>query len=181
MRLKKFGFLILPAVLLGLSSCLGDNKQEDYSEWMNQNLDYINKAEASGRYLKVVPPWDKASFVLMEWHNDRQQTSNNLTPLDNSTIAIKYMLRSIEGDTIDSSYNNTTWGDSIYQCKPKDMITGFWVATTNMHVGDSVTAIVPYVSGYGISGSGSVKPYSTLIFEIKLDSIVSWESLPWRD
>ncbi len=50
-----------------------------------------------------------------------------------------------------------------------------WIATTNMLPGDSVTAIIPYTSGYGISGSNSVLPYSTLIFQIKLDKILSYD------
>ncbi len=148
---------------------------------MKQNLEYISNAEAEtgadGKkvYEKIVPAWDKASFTLMRWHNDRALTASNLTPLDNSTIKVKYLLTNIEGDTIDSSYRQT---DSLYQCRPCDMITGFWIATTNMHVGDSVTAVIPYQAGYGITGSNAVLPFSTLIFQIKLNSIVALESQP---
>lgn len=181
MTIKNFGFLALPSILLTLSSCLnGDDDIEDYSEWLSQNTEYITKAEASGEYTKVVPKWDKASFVLMKWHNDRSLTSDARTPLDNSTIDVKYLLTNIKGDTIDSSYKLTTYGDSIFRCRPNEMVTGFWAACTSMHVGDTVTAVIPYTAGYGLSGSGSIPPYSTLIFQIKLDSIVAYETLPWR-
>jgi len=186
MTFSKYGFLVLPASLLLMSSCLSDDGiDNDYREWYQKNIDYITKVENATvngvkEYDKVVPAWDQASFTLMKWHNDRSLTASRLSPLDNSTIAVKYLLTNIEGDTIDSSYGMTVYGDSIYHCRPNQMITGFWIATTSMHVGDSVTAVIPYTSGYGASSSGSVLPYSTLIFQIKLDSIIAYESLPWR-
>lgn len=176
MKLKKFGFLLLPATLAILSSCMGDDKETDYTEWRNENLNYITAAEAEmlggqKRYEKISPKWDPASYVLMQWHK-RGNSASSLKPLDNSTISLKYLLTNVKGDTLDSSYSNT---DSLFNCKPCEMITGFWIATTNMLPGDSVTAIIPYTSGYGISGSNSVLPYSTLIFQIKLDKIISYD------
>ena len=49
MRLQKIGFIALPAVLLSLSSCLGndDISKNDYAEWRQSNLDYI---ESGGRH-----------------------------------------------------------------------------------------------------------------------------------
>ena len=177
--MKKYFFGLALAAML--TSCLGDdNKLDDYSEWMQKNIDYITKTEADPQFVKVTPVWDQASFTLMKWHK-RGPAENKLIPMSNSTIAIKYLTKTIEGDTIDSSYSQTQWGDSLYVCKPNQMIVGFHIATTSMHVGDSVTAVVPYTCAYGIQGSGSVQPYSTLVFEIKLDSIVSLEGLPWRD
>lgn len=187
MSIKNFGFLSLPAAILALSlsACLSDDETADYTDWLNKNTEYINQAEAASVngvkvYEKVVPAWDQSSFVLMDWHNDRSLTASRLSPLDNSTINVKYLLTNVEGDTIDSSYSLTTYGDSIFQCKPCEMVTGFWIATTSMHVGDSVTAVMPFTCGYGVSGSGSVLPYSTLIFQIKLDSIVAFETSPER-
>ena len=69
---------------------------------------------------------------------------------------------------------------SIFRCKPNEMITGFWAATTNMEIGDSVTAVIPYTSGYGVTGSGAILPYSTLIFNIKLVDIAAYDKVPGR-
>lgn len=181
MRFKNLGFL-LPFSFILLTSCLGnDDDDNDYSQWRSENNAYITSAEAEmlnsqKRYEKVVPKWDPATFVLMQWHK-RGSSSSDLTPLDNSTVKVKYLLTDIKGDTLDSSYSRT---DSLFTCKPCEMITGFWAATTNMHQGDSVTAIIPYTSGYGVSGSGSVQPYSTLIFQIKLAEIEAYDKQPWR-
>lgn len=180
MKLRKFGFLLLPFTLTLLSSCLGDDDTTDYSEWRTENSAYITSAEAEmlngqKRYEKIIPKWDPATFVLVQWH--KRGNPNSITPLDNSTLNVKYLLTTVRGDTIDSSYSLT---DSLFSCKPCEMITGFWAATTVMHQGDSITAVIPYTSGYGISGSGSVLPFSTLIFQIKLDSIVAYDKQPWR-
>lgn len=176
-KIKKFGFLILPASLAILSSCMDDDEQryEDYADWRNKNTEYIAKLEIQPDYKKVVPAWDLSSFVLIKTITSKPE--NTLHPLDNSTVRLKYLLTNIDGDTIDSSYKLT---DSLFQCRPCDMVTGFWIATTNMCVGDSVTAVMPYTCGYGATGSGSILPYSTLIFQIKLDSIVALETLPGR-
>ena len=64
MRIKKFGFLLLPTLIFGMSSCLSDDKQEDYSGWRQENISYIEKAEAEtengkAKYKKIMPKWDK--------------------------------------------------------------------------------------------------------------------------
>ncbi len=178
MKLRKFGFLALPMALALLSSCLGkDDDDVDLQGWISENAEYITKAEEGGGYDKVVPKWDPATFVLMKWHRHGNSV-NRLKPLDNSTIDVTYLLTNVRGDTLDSSFSQTTYGDSIFRCRPNEMITGFWAATTNMNIGDSVTAVIPYTSGYGITGSGSVLPYSTLIFNIKLVDIPGFDSKP---
>lgn len=186
MKLKKFGFLILPSVLLLMSSCLnGDDNEEDYREWMQQNLEYIEKAktetvDGKAKYEQYTPVWDKSTTILMAWHNDRTKTQNNISPLDNSTCDVKYLLTNITGDTIDSSYAMTINGDSIYRCQPNGMVTGFRAALCNMNVGDSVTTVIPFTAGYGVFGNGTILPYSTLIFQIKLVGIPAFETLPER-
>lgn len=187
MKLQKLAFLALPAALLAMSSCLSDEERtyKDYTEWRNQNTEYFDNAKAATingvkQYEEIVPDWDKGTTILMQWHNNRSLTADKLVPLSNSTVDIKYILTTIEGDTIDSSYSQTVYGDSIYRCRPNNMITGFQIALTNMHVGDTITTVIPYNAGYGYSGSGSVQPYSTLIFGIKLVGIDTWETPSWR-
>ncbi|MDE6074493.1 MAG: FKBP-type peptidyl-prolyl cis-trans isomerase, partial [Muribaculaceae bacterium] len=52
------------------------------------------------------------------------------------------------------------------------------IALEKMHVGDSVEVIIPYQAGYGASSSGSILPYSTLRFGIKLVNIPYYEVRP---
>lgn len=172
---------MLPVLLLLMTSCLGGSGYDfDFNAWLKKNNEYISQAEAATEngvkvYEKITPAWDPTSFVLMKWH---KRGTASLNPISNSTLNVKYLLRNIDGDTIDSSYALT---DSLFTCRPNEMVTGFWLATTSMVEGDSVTAIVPYTAGYGTSGTTRLLPFSTLVFEIKLDKIVAYETLPWRD
>lgn len=167
-------------MLLGMSSCLSDGDDpsaNDYADWRAENEQFIAKTENNPDFSKISPAWDKYSFVLMNWIT-RGDSPNRLVPLDNSTVDVKYLLTNVRGDTIDSSYRLTANGDSIYRIQPSQTCTGFRVALTNMNIGDSVTAVMPYYAGYGASGYGSVLPYSTLIFQIKLIGIPAYEKLP---
>lgn len=173
------GLLMLPAALL-LTSCLGDEVEKDYKDWRERNEEYIKKEEARTEngtryYDKIVPVWAPEQYILMHWHNDRSLTEKNLSPLDNSTVNYKYSLENIDGEELQNSYSLTANGDSIFQQKPSDAIVGMWTALTTMHVGDSVTLVVPYTAGYGNYSSGKVLPYSTLIFHVKLVDIPAYE------
>ena len=178
---------IIPSVIaviaaFGLSSCLGDNDNTyDYSDWINLNESYVTRmqdtTDASGKkvFEKITPVWCPGIYVLAQWHNDRSKTAANLIPMDNSTVDVIYEVTYANGVMLDSSYKNTTYGDSIYRCKPSDNIVGFWAMLTSMHVGDSVTCVIPMNAAYGASSS-SVMPYSTLIYKMKLKSIYAYET-----
>ena len=162
------------------SSCFDDTEETNYKkyeDWRNENVKYIKDLESEiidgqPRFKKIVPAWDKSVYTLMEWHKRNEESKSGLYPISTSIVDVKYVLRNIDGDTIDSS--------SFYRCRPNSNVTGFWVALTNMLPGDSVTAVIPFEAGYGVYGSKNILPYSTLIFDIKLVSIVAYESLPWR-
>lgn len=175
----------LMAILMApvmLTSCLGDDSNTvDYTEWIEENEAYLSKIEAETNddgtlaYEKIVPKWCPGVYVLAKWHNDRSLTAGNLVPMDNSTVDVIYQCEYVNEYVLDSSYNNTTWGDSIYRCQPLSNIVGFWTMLTNMHVGDSVTCVIPMNAAYGANSSSSVIPYSTLIYHMKLKNIHAYE------
>lgn len=176
----KYSILVIFAFILLLPSCLKDDTVS-YNDWEKENTEYVeskaNELDAQGQpvYTRLAPDWAPNAFTLVKWENDRALTAMNLRPLSNSVVNVKYDLSTIDGTRIGDSYSSTTYGDSIYQTRPNQNILGFWNCVTNMNVGDSVTCIIPYVSGYGSTASGSIKPYSTLIYHIKLVSIPSYE------
>lgn len=172
---KLFYPLIILALCAICQSCLNSNNIYDkYKEWRDQNDEYMNKRifeqnpDGSMKYMRINPKWAPNILVLMQWHNDTTQTSKLLSPLDNSTIGIKY-----EGFLIDSTAfdNSFSLADSLYVTKPKNNILGMRAALPFMHVGDSVTMLIPSAAAYGESESGAIKPYSTLIFNVKLVDI----------
>ena len=168
MKITQIFSLTVILFLSFLTSCLSNSSDRDYSAWRQQNEEYIKGLETETvdghlKYEKIIPDWDPNVYTLMCWHNDREENSNLLTPLSNSTVTLNYTLTNVEGDTIDMA--------GSFQCVPNNMVTGFWVAVTNMNENDTVTAVVPYNAGYGVIGSGGVMPYSTLIFGIRLKKI----------
>ena len=169
MKISRIFPILTAALLLILPSCFSDDKQEDYAEWRLLNTQAFNDSllltgpDGLPVFTEISPKWDQSFSILMRWHNDRSENTNYLTPFSNSRCHVKYTLMNIEGDTLDSSPSFT--------CVPNQMVTGFMAAVMNMQVNDSVTAILPYTAGYGAFGYGSVLPYSTLVFAVRLDSI----------
>ena len=156
---------------MSLPSCL-DSDVENYDEWKKQNEEYIASIDLN-EYERYVPVWAPEHAIYMKWHNDRTLTAGNLMPISTSTVRVKYELEDIKGNKLQNSYKAN--GDSIYESQVHTNILGFWAALTNMHVGDSVTMILPYQSGYGNYSSGSVLPYSDLIYHVKLVSVKAYE------
>lgn len=178
----KKAFLFLCAIALGIcvASCIHDDDPKNYQQWYEDNLKYIQDAEnltEDGKpvYQRYVPAWAPGTYVLMKWHNDTTLTRKNLSPLNNSTVLVKYRLRDINNNAVDSSYSMTTYGDSLFRTKVNAVIPGWQIALTNMHVGDSVTVIIPFNAAYGVTGQGAILPYSTLIFDMLLKEVQAYE------
>lgn len=171
--MKKLFFAILGLVGAGciLSSCLGSDV-EDYLDWREQNDHWLDTVDMSG-YNKVTATWAPYHEVYMKWYNDRRLTADSLSPLSTSTISVKYELEDIEGNMISTSYK--TNGDSLFTAVVNRNIIGFQMAVMNMNVGDSASVIIPYTAGYGKNAQGSVRPYTNLVYRIKLVSIPALE------
>lgn len=178
--MKKILFWLLALPLAaGFVACDNDDNTDTYAEWRQTNIDYINQQaarEENGRayYQRVSPEWNPSVYVLIHYFNDRNITAGNLT-LETSTVAVKYKGMFYNGTGFDSSYVNT---DSLFTTKVTGVILGWQIALQEMHVGDSVDVIIPYQVGYGVSGSGSIPPYSTLRFGMKLVDIPYYEVRP---
>ena len=62
--------------------------------------------------------------------------------------------------------------DNPMTAKISSLVDGWTVAMERMHVGDSCRVVIPQNLGYGERSQNLIKPYSTLIFDIKLMEIV---------
>lgn len=168
--MKNYLKLALIAAFLPLvaTSCLEDDTK-DYSDWRHQNDNYIAELDKSV-FEPITPDWAPQNTIYMKWENDRSLTANALKPMANSTVDCIYELSDINGTIYDRSYSYSN-PDSIFTCTPQSTVIGFEIALMNMHVGDSVSLVIPYVSGYGYTGSGSIPPYTNLIYKLKLKAI----------
>ncbi len=173
--------VLMFAVGMGMVSCSpgdsdGEKIQKKYEEWHDRNVEFfeaqeaLRNADGSPYYERLVPSWAPGVYSLIRWENDRSLTAGNLQPLDNSTVKAAYELRNLDGTVLDSSDSFVT--------RPLSTVVGFWSALTSMRVGDKVSLVVPYQAGYGAYASGSVLPYTTLVFSIELKEIIAYEIKP---
>lgn len=181
--MKKLLLIIFAAIAFSatFTSCFKDNVADEFKEWRQQNEEWFNQQSMNTNYYKVVTPaWDPTAHVLIHWHNDTTLTRGNLRPLYSSTVDLKYRGWIIGGAAFDSSYVRTSPRDSIFRCKLNSgLIIGWPIAISQMHVGDSCRVVIPYSLAYGDYSKGDIiKPYSTLIFDIKLDDIYGYETYP---
>ena len=176
--MKKFFYTVILAIvaLTMLNSCLGKSVYDEYKDWREANDEWYGRQAASGQYTTVVASWDPSAQVLMRWHNDTMLTKNNLKPLVTSTVDVKYRLRLYDGTAMDSSYLVSSPADSIYRALISSNVEGWMIALTHMHVGDSCTVVIPYHQGYGSTKKGDIKPYSNLIFDLKLVDIYKYRA-----
>lgn len=181
--MKKFPILLLFTLCMAaFAACDSGDSWEEYAEWRKNNNNWYNNCKAAtgsdGRpfYTLLQPAWYQSSGVLIHFFNDRSLTQGNLSPLDNSTVAVKYIGRLYNDEAFDSSYNLRTNGDSIFQTVLSDCIDGWRIALNYMHVGDSAEIVIPYNQAYGTSSTSSIPPFSALKFNIKLVDIPHYET-----
>ncbi len=180
---------LIPAAAIIMSAFTACNKDDEdtwdtYSEWREANEAYYEEQqfsftpEGKPAYETLTPVWNSSAQILIRYLNDRKLTEGNLSPLLTSTVDVKYIGRLYDGTPFDSSYLQTANGDSIFRTLPSSVIQGWTIALLNMRVGDSARIVVPYSLGYGATSSGSILPYSTLIFDMKLVDIPYYEVRP---
>lgn len=168
------------AAVASMTSCSDDNDSNwnIYKDWREANvayydsLKYVMTPEGGNYFTTIVPPWNSGAEVLIRYLNDRSLTVGNLSPMSNSTVKVKYLGKLYNGVGFDSSYTAT---DSAAEFQLTQVVAGWNIALQYMRVGDSARIVIPYLWGYGTAGSGSIPPYSTLVFDIKLLDIPGYE------
>ena len=173
---------LLGAASLSLSSCLKDEVEDQYRDWREANEKWFTQQMSNtSHYSTVVAPWDPNGKILIHWYNDTMLTRNNLKPLYSSTVDVKYRGMLYDATPFDSSYLSTSPSQGVtrLQVGNSGLIEGWSLGLMQMHVGDSCRIVIPYNMGYGTYGQGSViKPYSMLIFDLKLQDIYAYEVKP---
>ena len=88
-------------------------------------------------------------------------------PADSSKVKVDYEGKTIDGTVFDSSIERGT----PMECIVRQNIPGFAEALTHMPVGSEWEVYIPADQAYGERDMGKIKPFSTLIFKLKLLSI----------
>ena len=87
-------------------------------------------------------------------------------------VLVNYEGRLIDGTVFDASKKH---GDKPAEFKPSQVIKGWTEALTMMPVGSKWELYIPYELAYGERNTGSIKPYSALIFTVELVGIDNGE------
>ena len=99
-------------------------------------------------------------------------TGNGEVPKATDRVLVNYEGRLIDGTVFDASKKH---GDKPAELKPSQVIKGWTEAITMMHVGSKWELYIPYELAYGDRNTGSIKPYSALIFTVELVGIDNGE------
>ncbi len=94
---------------------------------------------------------------------------NGVKPSPKSMVTVHYKGSLINGKVFDTSLR----GGKAPTFKLSQLIDGWRSALREMPAGSRWEFVVPFNLGYGARGSGSIKPYSTLIFDIQLLAVLS--------
>ena len=84
-------------------------------------------------------------------------------PNRNSVVTAHYTGKTINGKTFDSSR-----GDVAPAFRLRDLIPGWIIALSKMHVGDRWEIYIPASQGYGKMNQPGIPGGSTLIFDVEL-------------
>ena len=97
---------------------------------------------------------------------------NGEVPKATDKVLVNYEGRLIDGTVFDASKKH---GDKPTEFKPSQVIKGWTEALTMMPVGSKWQLYIPYELAYGERNTGSIKPFSTLIFDVELVGIDNGE------
>ena len=127
--------------------------------YKEQNIEFLKKKATEEGVHKT------AQGVLYEV---LQSTGSCKKATVRNIVSVYYKGMLIDGKVFD---DNTGQGypDAF---RLADLITGWQIALTQMHVGDHWMVYIPYEVGYGTRDNGPIPAYSTLVFEVKLVAIM---------
>ena len=97
-----------------------------------------------------------------------KQGEGERCPRGGNVVTVHYKGSLINGRVFDNSWERG-YPEAF---RLSDLIVGWQIALTQMHVGDHWMIYIPYELGYGTRASGPIPAYSTLIFEVKLVAIM---------
>jgi len=189
-------FTIALAGLFGLTSCSEtDDDSTEFENWQERNEAYFDNiyatassAIASGSSnWKLLRKWslpaesstysaDKTDYIVVEVLENGTSTSGS--PLYTDTVRVSYVGRLMPSDnypdgyafdkTYSGNYNAATAIPS--KLAVSATVDGFATALQHMVIGDRWRVYIPHQLGYGETGSTSIPAYSTLVFDMALQS-----------
>ncbi len=141
-----------------------DKKKRDEA-WKVSNAEWIT-ANAKKDSITVLPSGLQYKVV--------RQGTGDVAKADDE-VTVKYEGTTIDGNVFDSSYKRNPQTTTF---RPNQVIKGWTEALTMMPVGSKWILYIPQELAYGERQAGPIKPYSTLIFTVEVESVKRAEPKP---
>lgn len=127
---------------------------KEFGEYKKQNEQFLadNKAKEG---VKTTPSGLQYKVI---------KEGTGVVPTDTTKVKVNYKGTLIDGTEFDSSYKS----NEPFECTAKDVIKGWGEAITMMPVGSKWELYIPQELAYGSRNMGTIKPFSTLVFEVEL-------------
>ena len=167
--LSMYVWSLLVIMMMGFTSC-GDDDELQFSEeqlaYINKNKEYIweKKTEKDEmgelRYKQVVLGGDTALYRIIQKENEWTTTP--------TMTSVVYLL-GLEGKFIDGQVFQNKLEESYFPMN--NIIPGLSGILLNIHLDETVEAIIPASLGYGYRDDRGIPGGSTLIFTFTLDKV----------
>ena len=135
-------------------------KKQKNNEYKQRNEDFLATLRNSDEELYEISQGVLCKII--------KSGTGDRCPRANTVVTVNYKGSLINGKVFDSSYDRG-YPEAF---RLNDLIVGWQIALTQMHVGDHWIVYIPQEMGYGSRGNGSIPGYSTLIFEMELVAIM---------
>jgi len=153
--MKSIIILIFSTLLL--SSSLYSQNKKTRAKNENRMLEGLRFLNKNGKKKGVITLFSGLQYEVLEEGDGKK-------PKLNSQVTTHYHGTFINGDVFDSSVER----GSPATFPVNGVIKGWTEALQLMSVGSKWRLYVPYHLAYGEKGTGTIKPYSMLIFEVEL-------------
>ena len=142
-------------------------KQPHFMAKKTKNNEYKLKNEA---FMQALRDGEEELFEISQGVLIKiiEKGDGDRSPRGNNVVTVHYKGSLISGKVFDNSWERG-YPEAF---RLSDLIVGWQIALTQMHVGDHWMVYIPYEVGYGTRDNGPIPAYSTLVFEVKLVAIM---------
>ena len=192
-RIRKTLCFLLPLAALLFASCEEVQEASKYDNWQARNEAFIDSIARETGGL-IIDSEEKAAAVEVgrlfaiattagTMSGDQYVYCKKITanpdgrrPLYTESVSAYYYGTLITGDRFDGNFTGYSALDQgTLNATDKAPTEGWTAALQLMKTGERWMLYIPYQSGYGTSGSGSILGYSALTFDLDLVEVVEDE------
>lgn len=116
----------------------------------------------------TVKPTEEGIYIITKKKGTGEQ------PKEMQHVTVNYTGKFLDGTVFDSSADRNE--PFSFTLGNRQVIPGWEVAISKMHVGEKATVIIPSDFAYGERGNYGIPPYSPLVFDIELLSVDNGET-----